>query len=108
MKLFFETALQARVFLAALPIGLMLGLCLDMGKLFGKARPAADILAMLLGAAGLIILSMLSLENGLQLYHLLAVAVGMLLYLCGVGRLFRYVARKMNRRKNKPRQETSP
>lgn len=108
MKLFFETALQARVFLLALPIGLMLGACLDAGKLFGKARPAADILALLTAAFGLILLSLISLENGLQLYHLLAVVVGMILYLSGIGRCVRWLSGKIRRRKNNPMQEKSP
>lgn len=99
MKLFFETALQARVFLAAVPIGILLGLCLDLGEICGKARIVIDIVAMLLAAAALVLLSILSLENGLQIYHLLAVIVGILLYLCGIGRLLRYVAEKIKRRK---------
>lgn len=94
MKLFFETAVQARVFLAALPIGLLLGLLLDMGSLLGKARIVADIAAALVAGCGLVVLSLLSMENGLQLYHLLAVIVGCLLYSFGIGRAMRSFIRR--------------
>jgi len=98
MKLFFETAKQASVFLAALPIGFLLGFLLDIGLIFGKARPAADIVALLVAGAGLVILSLLSMENGLQLYHLLAVVMGALLYTCGLGRLLHFSGRWLRKR----------
>lgn len=95
MKPFFETAVQARIFLAALPIGFLLGILLDIGGLLGKAGIVADIAALLAAGAGLAMLSLLSMENGLQLYHLLAVVLGCLLYTAGIGRAIRAVYRRI-------------
>lgn len=89
MKLFFETAVQARAFLAAVPLGLLLGLLLELERGMPGGKGLWDVLLVLLCAAGLGLLLFWTKESGLRAYHLLAVGVGLLLYCCGLGRVFR-------------------
>lgn len=89
MKLFFETAVQARAFLAAVPLGLLLCLLLELERGMPGGKGLWDVLLVLLCAAGLGLLLFWTKESGLRAYHLLAVGVGLLLYRCGIGRVFR-------------------
>ncbi|MEG1891051.1 MAG: spore cortex biosynthesis protein YabQ [Clostridia bacterium] len=93
MNLFFETSNQARVFLAAVPIGFVVSLLIDCVACARHMRPVLDVLCLL--ACGLMLIAVMLLfgDDGLRVYHLLALAVGACIYLCGVGRLVR-MARK--------------
>ena len=51
MKLFFETSIQARAFLSAVPLGLMLGVLLNLEACLPGWKALWDILLMLLCAA---------------------------------------------------------
>ena len=86
MKLFFETAVQARAFLTAVPLGLALGLLLGLERRLPGGRALWDVLLVLLCAVGIGLLLFWTGESGLRAYHLLAVGTGLLLYRCGVGR----------------------
>lgn len=72
MKLFFETAVQARAFLAAVPLGLLLGLLLELERGMPGGKGLWDVLLVLLCAAGLALLLFWTKESGLRAYHLLA------------------------------------
>ena len=85
MKLFFETSIQARAFLSAVPLGLMLGVLLNLEACLPGWTALWDILLMLLCAAGLGMLLFWTEEGRLRIYHLLAVGTGLLLYRCGAG-----------------------
>ena len=85
MKLFFETSIQARAFLSAVPLGLMLGVLLNLEACLPGWKALWDILLMLLCAAGLGMLLFWTEEGNLRIYHLLAVGTGLLLYRCGAG-----------------------
>ncbi len=91
MKLFFETAQQASVFLLILPIGIAFGVCIDLCACFGTTRPlfevAAAFLCFLLIGAALVLLN----DNTLRLYHLLAFISGWILYSIGLRRLLKAV-----------------
>ena len=95
MKLFFETAFQAQAFLMVLPVGLALGLCFDLFALIKKGRPLMDVLALLGCAAATLFVVQFSRDDGLRLYHLLALFLGAVLYFCGLGRLFRGLKRRL-------------
>lgn len=91
MKLFFETAAQANVFLAMIPVGITAALLIDLAAHLSVLRPLWDVLILLLlGAAlgfGIVLLG----DTGLRIYHLLAVLSGALLYLTGIRALLRKV-----------------
>ena len=88
MKLFFETAGQAQAFLAAVPLGLVLAACLD-----------ASVLMMLTAGFALMGMMLLSRDEALRLYHLLAILTGALLYTQGIGRLVRLIGAWLKKRK---------
>ena len=92
MKLFFETAGQAQAFLAAVPLGLVLAACLDASAL-------ADVLMMLTAGFALMGMMLLSRDEALRLYHLLAILTGALLYTQGIGRLVRLAGAWLKKRK---------
>ena len=96
MKLFFETAGQAQAFLAAVPLGLVLAACLDASVLAG---PLADVLMMLTAGFALMGMMLLSRDEALRLYHLLAILTGALLYTQGIGRLVRLAGAWLKKRK---------
>lgn len=109
MNLFFETSGQAYAFLFTLPLGFLLAFCLD---LFGKARklrPLLDICTLL--SCGLILVWLLLIlqDERMRLYHILAVFLGAILYLCGVGqiavRLKRALLTRKSRKKAKRQEE---
>ena len=92
MKLFFETAAQADVFLTMLPVGIAAAAMIDLSTHASVLRPLWDVLIfLLLGcviAFGIILLG----DAGLRGYHLLAILIGALLYLAGIRKLLRLVA----------------
>lgn len=91
MKLFFETAAQASLFLSMLPIGFCIAVCIDLAGCSGRMKHLWDVLVMLL-CFGLIAFSVVLLrDNGLRLYHFLSVLAGALLYLLGVRSLLSVV-----------------
>lgn len=89
MKLFFETATQADVFLTMLPVGIAAAAMIDLANHTSVLRPLWDVLIfLLLGAVmafGIILLG----DAGLRGYHLLAVLIGALLYLAGIRRMMK-------------------
>lgn len=89
MKLFFETAAQANVFLAMIPVGITTAALMDLAVYPSVLRPLWDVLILLLLGTvigfGIILLG----DTGLRIYHLLAVAAGALLYTTGFRVLFR-------------------
>ena len=99
MKLFFETAGQAQAFLAAVPLGLVLAACLDASVLAGPLRPLADVLMMLAAGFALMAMMLLSRDEALRLYHLLAILTGALIYTQGIGRLVRLAGAWLKKRK---------
>lgn len=97
MKLFFETTLQAQVFLALLPLGMLLAACADIASMAHKTRPIWDVLILLAcGLAAVIFVEMLK-DDGVRAYHLLSICTGAVIYLCGFGRLFRCAKRSIQR-----------
>lgn len=91
--LFFETDGQAAIFLLSIPLGWLMALLLHLSQLAGRWRLLTDTLAMLLCGMGLFLFCVVQRENGMQLYHLLAVLTGFLLYRLGVGRVMTYLHR---------------
>lgn len=84
MKLFFETAAQASVFLLTVPLGLLLAFLVDLSGRSGALRPLWDVLIMLAGFAAAGAAIVIFGDSGLRIYHLLALLTGMLLYLLGI------------------------
>lgn len=89
MRLFFETSMQARVFIALLPVGLLLAACVDAASIARKTKPFWDIVILLACGLGLVVFLALLKDDGVRGYHLLAILTGILLYVCGIGRLWR-------------------
>ncbi len=87
LEMLFARAAQGRVFLLLMAGGLLLGLLLTAaGALYRWSRVAgmvADLLCAL-AAAGLVMTAAFLAGDGLRLYGLLGLAVGVLLYRCGV------------------------
>ena len=63
-----------------IPLGLMLGVLLNLEACLPGWKALWDILLMLLCAAGLGMLLFWTEEGRLRIYHLLAVGIGLLLY----------------------------
>ncbi|MEG0125172.1 MAG: hypothetical protein RR816_03725 [Clostridia bacterium] len=97
MRLFFETGDQAHIFLAVLPIGFLLAMSFDASSFAGKLRPVMDVLCLLMSGLAFIMLLLVFRDDGLRVYHMLALLTGAVLYLCGMGRLFRAIGRKLSR-----------
>lgn len=97
MRLFFETSMQAQIFLALLPVGLLLAGCVDAASLARKSRPFWDVLIILACGLGIVVFLSLLKDDGLRGYHLLAVLTGILLYICGIGRLWRWCWHELRR-----------
>lgn len=95
MKLFFETAAQARAFLAMLPLGIFLAVCYDLASAAKGSRPFWDVLLMLLCGLGVALFLLWTKADGLRLYHLLALCMGCILYFRGIGALLRVAIRKI-------------
>ncbi len=87
MKLFFETAAQANLFLLTVPVGIAAAAMTDLFTHTGAFRPLWDVLAFLFLGAGLGLTVILLGDAGLRSYHILAVLVGAILYFAGIRRL---------------------
>lgn len=98
MKLFFETSGQAQAFLAAVPLGMILAAALDMSRYAGKLKPLVDVTTLLLCSLSLIILTLALRDASLRLYHVLAVAIGALLYTGGIGRLIKAAQKRFGKK----------
>ena len=96
MKLFFETGRQAWCFLCMAPVGMAAAFLMDADFIAGKLRPAADILLLLLSGLAALVMVVLCKETGLRLYHLLGFLTGVVLYLEGLGKIIRRVARRQD------------
>ena len=103
MNLFFESSGQARVFLAVLPLGFLLALAVDLTRFAGRWRPVWDALCLLLGGVALMGLLLIFQDRGVRGYHALALALGAILYVCGVGSLARRLAQRVRFLRKKPR-----
>lgn len=101
MKLFFETAMQAGVFLMMVPAGLLLALLTDLSGRSGNSRPLWDVLIMLSGGLILGWLLIITGDSRLRLYHLLAVLTGAVLYLTGIRRILYFLSAEVSKRKRK-------
>lgn len=98
MKLFFETASQVCSFLSAVPVGFGAALCIDLGKNSGMLRLWIDLLLVTACGASLFWLVYVLQEESLRLYHLLGLVCGALIYLRGMGTVFRLVLDKWKKR----------
>ncbi|MCI6378351.1 MAG: spore cortex biosynthesis protein YabQ [Clostridiales bacterium] len=98
MKLFFETSGQAQAFLAAVPLGMILAAALDISRYAGRLKPLADVMTLLLCGLSLIILTLALRDAALRLYHVLAVAIGALLYTGGIGRLIKAARKRLGKK----------
>lgn len=96
MRLFFETAGQAQRFLFMAPLGFLVAMCLDADAWAGRLRPVVDVLLLL--ACGFLMLTAIAIyrESGLRAYHLLGLLVGAILYMQGVGKVIRGIARRIS------------
>lgn len=94
MRLFFETSLQAEAFLAAVPLGFFLAAGFDLTSAVRRGRAVLDVLLLLACAGALLCLMRFMKDEGLRLYHLLALCAGALLYVRGVGGLLRALFRR--------------
>ncbi|MBE5815428.1 MAG: hypothetical protein E7320_09540 [Clostridiales bacterium] len=107
MKLFFEAAAQAQMFLIMLPVGMLLAVFADLSALGGRFRPVWDVLTVLLAAsaygAGVILLR----EDGARLYHFLALLVGAMLYLLGIRKAILCTVAVFLRKRRENRQESA-
>lgn len=101
MKLFFETASQASVFLIMLPLGMLLAACVELTGMTGAGKPLWDILVVLLSGVLLGIGVVFLNDTTLRLYHLLAIVCGWILYRLGVQSFFTMVAKCIARMKNR-------
>lgn len=81
--LFFETGGQAVVFLLMVPFGWGMALLLHLSGRAGRWRLLTDVLLLLAGGLAFFLFCMMQREDGLHLYHLLAVLTGGLLYRLG-------------------------
>lgn len=94
MKLFFETSTQAMIFLLMLPLGILFAAGIDVAGFIRIAKPLWDLLLVLLLGVSLGIGIILLGDQGLRMYHLLAVLCGCLLYMLGLRRFFQWVCQK--------------
>lgn len=101
--LFFETGGQAAVFLLMVPIGWLMGLLMQLSGLAGKWRLLTDVLLLLVCGMTLFGFCIIKQENALQLYHLLAVLTGFLLYRFGIGRPLERLFPKEKKRRESSR-----
>lgn len=91
MKLFFETSTQAMVFLLMLPLGILFAAGIDIAGFIRIAKPLWDLLLVLLLGLSLGISVILLGDQGLRMYHLLAVLCGCLLYMLGIRRVVQWI-----------------
>ena len=101
MRLFFETSVQAEAFLFTVPLGMLLAAGFDLTAAAKRCRVLLDVLLFLLCAIALLYWIRLMRDEGLRMYHLLALCVGMLLYVRGVGALARAVIRRLRSRSSR-------
>lgn len=85
--LFFETINQAALFLLVVPQGWLLALLLNLSGRAGRWKLVTDVLLLCLCGALFFLFCMLVKEEGLRMYHLLALLTGFLLYRLGPARL---------------------
>lgn len=92
--LFFETGGQAAVFLLMVPFGWGMALLLHLSGKAGRWRLLTDVLLLLAGGLAFFLFCMMQREDGLHLYHLLAVLTGGLLYRLGARSLLEGFSQK--------------
>ena len=105
MSLFFETETQSVTFLAFCAVGFAIALLFDVEQclLTEYLKPMGDVLLFLLCAV-LFLIALFALKaDSIRLYHWLALALGAILYLCGLRRAVRkgmsWIKRKRDQRK---------
>lgn len=105
MKLFFETSGQWAVFLMMLPVGMALGLSVDLCGYIGTARPLWDVLIVLLCFSIVGVCVVFLCNETLRMYHALAVLSGYLLYTCGIRRVISCLSKLLVTKKKDIRKE---
>ena len=106
MKLFFDTNLQAVVFLLSVPTGFLAACFLSSGIKNTCLQMILDILTLLLAGTVLAALILIFRENGLRSYHLLGLLTGAILYLCGLSRVAKRVGTAYREKRNAGRNQT--
>lgn len=71
-----------------IPVGILLALLADLTGQAGRGKPVLDVLVMLTCGLILAFLLIVTGDERLRLYHLLAVLAGCVLYLTGLRRIF--------------------
>ena len=114
MALFFETETQSVTFLAFCAVGFAVALLFDLEQclLTDYLKPMGDVLLFLLCAV-LFLIALFALKaDSIRLYHWLALALGAILYLCGVRRAVRkalaWIKRKREQRKKNHTNPSQP
>ena len=100
MTLFFETGDQLLCFLAAVPAGFLIALCLCFGKKEGILRLVMDLLLLAVSGIAMVCMLLFFRNGALRLYHLLGVITGAILYLSGMNRVQRYVLRLIREKRH--------
>ncbi len=95
MNLFFQTHLQAQLFLVSLPIGFLLTLCLDLLSRTSFLRILLDVVCIVVFAFLFLGYTLILRDSTLRIYHFLAILCGGILYWCGIGQLLRLLWRKV-------------
>lgn len=98
MNLFFETENQARVFISAVPLGFFMAAAFSLLGRAGRFRVLLDVLCLVLCGLSVAALVVITRDDGLRLYHLLALCVGAILYLLGVHRLLLFCRHILQKR----------
>jgi hypothetical protein len=106
MKLFFETAAQASLFLATIPLGFGIAVLIDLAGRAGTLKPLWDVLAMLTCFGSLAFTVVLLGDGGLRVYHLLSVLIGALLYRLGLRSLLSAVCSRIRKLFKKDAQDS--
>ena len=99
MRLFFETDGQGISFLAAIPLGFLLAVCLDCAKGRMVLRAVLDVIVLMICGFILLLLTVFLSEEMLRIYHLLGLATGGVLYLRGTWRIKRSMILTARKRK---------
>lgn len=105
MKLFFETAGQARSFLMCIPLGFLLFLLLDNDSAPGMFRFLLDFFIVLFYGALLMQIMIQFQENALREFHLLGSLSGGILYLSGVSKIRKSISAGIPKLFKQKRQE---
>lgn len=99
MSLFFETSRQSVIFLAFVPFGVLLAMLFSALRRAGRFRALLDVLCLLMSSVAFLCVIVMTKDDGLRLYQLLAVAIGALLYTLGIERALNLTLKKLGSRR---------